>query len=95
MTKFSDLKFVPADLFKAIGFTVAVCGFWYRYEARQDDISNKLDQVIAIQKGVDDVQNVRLVAGEKRTTDLEDWRFSFAAQSGTKSRTPHIESEPE
>lgn len=86
MSKFSEMKFSLSEIVKAITATAIACGFYYSLSNKVDEISAKLDKVIAVQYGIDQVQDLRIGRVESDLSKMIEWRSGFTSQPAMKPK---------
>jgi hypothetical protein len=89
--KFSSIQFSSADVIKLVGGVIAIGGFYLGLTSKIDAMNAKLDKVIAIQNGVDNVQNLRIENVEKDLSRRE--RTVFHSQPAMKPKPVGVEEE--
>lgn len=86
-------RFSLNDLQKMCMGVIAVAGLWYNQIRESDHIRADFREFVAVQAGVDKIQDYKIEENENGLTILIN-RFDFHINSvGIKSDEPHIESE--
>lgn len=92
MSKLPSPQFTTADVIKFIAATATACGFYYGITSRQDEISAKLDKYIAVQEGIDRVQDLRISNLEADMPNVSS-RDNLASQPAMKPKPVSFEQE--